>query len=628
MGPTRLSNRHRSKFTPRLIVGIYTIIGLFWGLFSNVYLCKLGIDCALLDQVRLLVDWAFILVTAVLLYALIQGGVEALIDSEKALRASEEQFRQLAENVQEIFWMTDTKSDRLIYVSPVFEQIWGRDCPEPNQQAGCWLDHVHPDERDRVKAAFAKRNEGNYNQEYRILTPDGQIRWIRDQSFPIRNEAGEIYRICGIAHDITQRVQAQEVLERSVEERTKEIEQRRLVAEGLRGILAVLNSNQPLNIVLNYIVAQAARLLGADAVSIYHLHDEDDVLTIQAAQGLDDDYIANVRVPVGRSITGRAVLKREPVSLPDIAHISLEDMPQDQDRQALSERLGTSYRALLAIPLGLGKDDIYGAITLYYQKPRQFSAEDIDLAVAFSDQVALALANAQLRDHVERSAVAAERSRLARDLHDSVTQTLFSASLTAEVLPLVWERDQAEGEKALTDLRQLTRGALAEMRTLLLELRPAVLMKVGLEELLHQLAEAISGRAQVPVDVGIIDKCRLPSDVHVAFYRIAQEALNNVAKHADATQALVCLRCLDAPETEEDAVGAPDLARFTAAELRIQDNGHGFDLASTSPDNLGLSIMQERVRAIGATLTIESQPDSGTQVTVIWRPPQRTDFDD
>jgi len=118
-------------------------------------------------------------------------------------------------------------------------------------------------------------------------------------------------------------------------------------------------------------------------------------------------------------------------------------------------------------------------------------------------------------------------------------------------------------------------------------------------------------------------------NVHVAFYRIAQEALNNVAKHADATQALVCLRCLDAPETEEDAVGAPDLARFTAGpSFVIQDNGHGFDLASTSPDNLGLSIMQERVRAIGATLTIESQPDSGTQVTVIWRPPQRTDFDD
>jgi len=304
---------------------------------------------------------------------------------------------------------------------------------------------------------------------------------------------------------------------------------------------------------------------------------------------------------------GRAVLKRQPVAVPDVAVASPNDytMIPDPQQQTLLARLADRYHARLAVPL-IAKDEVYGGIELYYPEPTEFSTEEIDLAVSFSDQAALAIENARLRAQAEQAAVAAERSRLARDLHDAVTQTLYSASLIAEVLPRLWKRNPDQVRRSLEDLRQLTRGALAEMRTLLLELRPAALTKVALGDLLRQLAEAISTRIGVPVTLTVDGECSLPSEVRVALYRIAQEALNNVAKHSGANWVTVSLCC----QPEE-------------VELLVSDDGRGFDVQDISSERLGLGIMRERAEAIRATLKIESQIGHGTQVVVIWSDIQR-----
>jgi signal transduction histidine kinase/PAS domain-containing protein len=432
-------------------------------------------------------------------------------------------------------------------------------------------------------------------------------------------EDGKTMGLVSVMTDATERALTQQTLEQRVEERTREIERRRQVAESLRDILAILNSNCSLDTILDCILVQAGQLLDADAVAIYRLQGAGELLRIQAAQGLDADYVADAYIPVGQSVTGRAVIERQPVMLSDVSPISPnDDLLLDQQRQALLERLGSHYRALLAVPLKNG--GTYGAITLYYCKPREFTDEEIGLAVAFGDQAALAIENARLCVQVEENAVAAERSRLARDLHDSVTQILFSAGLTAEVLPVVWERDRVEGQKALEELRELTRGALAEMRTLLLELRPAALVKASLDDLLRQLAEAVIGRARIPVALEIQGHCSPPHDVKVAIYRIAQEALNNVAKHAEASQATVSLHCSPPGPDEE--------LQVEWARLRVSDDGRGFELNRVSPDHLGIGIMRERAEAIGATLTIESRPGHGTQVVVTWQDAQGTEDDD
>lgn len=199
-------------------------------------------------------------------------------------------------------------------------------------------------------------------------------------------------------------------------------------------------------------------------------------------------------------------------------------------------------------------------------------------------------------------AALAERSRLARELHDAVSQTLFSASLIADVLPRLWERSPDLAHERLHELRELTRGALGEMRTLLVELRPAALVKADLTELISQLADAIVGRARLPVDVTFEGDIAPPVDVKIALYRITQEALNNIVKHARASEAALTLKA-----TEGGGI-----------LLRIEDDGRGFDPDGVSAGSFGLGIMEERTTAIGADLQIESQPGQGTIVTVDW----------
>jgi signal transduction histidine kinase len=231
---------------------------------------------------------------------------------------------------------------------------------------------------------------------------------------------------------------------------------------------------------------------------------------------------------------------------------------------------------------------------------------------ALAQQAAVAIENIRFHERAQHLAVMEERGRLARELHDAVTQTLFSASLIAEAVPTVWEKDPKQGRDLLQELRSLSRGALAEMRTLLLELRPAALVETHLEDLLRQLGEAASGREGIPVKVMVEGKGTLPPEVHIALYRIAQEALNNVVKHARASQVTIrlCYSCVDLAEGVK--------SQTQSVLLSIIDNGRGFDLAKAPHHRLGLGIMQERADAIGANLFIDSQAGEGTQVTVMW----------
>jgi PAS domain S-box-containing protein len=208
---------------------------------------------------------------------------------------------------------------------------------------------------------------------------------------------------------------------------------------------------------------------------------------------------------------------------------------------------------------------------------------------------------AESRARSTQAAVAIERNRLARELHDAVTQSLFSASIMAEVLPQLWESDPVKGLAQLHDIRQLTRSALAEMRTLLLELRPTAIIDGKLGDLLTQLADATHCRSGIPVTVSADEQRRLPGDVQVAFYRIAQEALHNVSKHSQAKTASVHVSLLP-----------------RRASLLVHDDGCGFEYTGIGATHLGLRIMHERAEEVGATVQIDSTPGQGTDVLVTW----------
>ncbi len=461
---------------------------------------------------------------------------------------------------------------------------------------------IHPTERDQVwEHTQAALHEGRpFQLFYRLNNTTGVEKWVWEQSRGIYSAEGSCIAIEGFVTDITERTIAYQTLEERVRERTHEIERRRQVAESLRDMLAILNSNQPLAEILNHIVTQAQQLLNAEAGAIFRLHADKKLLTIQAARGLQPDYVATLTMPCCQGAVGQTVRDLRPIVVTNLSTIITAELMDDPQRRVNLEWLMHHFRGLVAVPLN-GKDTIYGSIVLYYHEPREFSEEELRLIVAFSDQAALAIETARLRAQAEQAAVVAERNRLARDLHDSVTQTLFSANLIAEVLPQLWSHSPAEGQRRLEELRQLTHGALAEMRALLLELRPTALTEVDLDDLLRQLSEAIAGRARIPISLKVMGQRAVPPDVQVALYRIAQEALNNVARHAAATHATIELN-----------------RQPQYIELHISDNGCGFRRETFSGEHLGLTIMAERAADIGARLTIESQPGMGTHVVVAW----------
>jgi PAS domain S-box-containing protein len=399
--------------------------------------------------------------------------------------------------------------------------------------------------------------------------------------------------------DISRRKEVETLLEQRVEERTREIERRQQVADGLRHIMAMLNSNHPLAEVLDRIVTQAMHLLGVGACAIFRSQAREGCLVMQVSCGFTSPDLMNATLPLNEEhVAGIVALRGQPVVIPDLQQAAPASMPAFEPRRQLL--VANGYRALLAVPLVI-KDEVNGSFVLYSTSERIFTEEEIELASTSSNQAALAIENERLRTQIERSAVAAERNRIARDLHDAVTQTLFSASMIADVLPRILRRNQDEAVRRLEELRELTRGALAEMRTLLLELRPAKLLEIDLADLLRQLAEAVAGRARVPVTVQIEGDTDIPADVKVALYRIAQEALNNVAKHAQAHHAQIKL--------VRDA---------EFIDLAVADDGCGFVFERIAPQHLGLGIMRERAEDIGATLTVQSQPNQGTRVVVRW----------
>ncbi|MGZ8634271.1 MAG: GAF domain-containing protein [Solirubrobacteraceae bacterium] len=343
--------------------------------------------------------------------------------------------------------------------------------------------------------------------------------------------------------------------------------------------VVVLDSARPLSDLLRRVIDQASQLLGSDGCAVYRYDPELEALGVAATTG--EAPQSGDALPLRR--------RDDPIV------------------RALAERTpivgsgGTAGGALLAVPL-LVRSEAYGVLVLTYRRERAFNDLDTRLAASFGGQVALAIENARLRDEVELNAAASERSRLARDLHDSVTQSLFAASLKAEAVRRRWQPATPEARRNVEDVERLARGALAEMRTLLMEMRPRTLAEASLGTLLEQLAAASEGSSRVTVDAQVRGARQLPPDVSIALYRIAQEALSNVGRHSGADTAWVML----------DLTGA-------SVRLSVRDDGRGFDAGKVTPEHLGLAMMRERGEDAGISVRVESTP-GGTTVTAVWTP--------
>jgi signal transduction histidine kinase len=320
--------------------------------------------------------------------------------------------------------------------------------------------------------------------------------------------------------------------------------------------------------------------------------------------------------------TGSAVLLRDGAWLqvtfstgnpsPDLQRLTVEDsfagyvigqeqpiLVNDPTNLVQAYHRNPDLHSLLAIPLHVETLSI-GVIDVV-NKPGGFTNDDVRIMGLFADQAAIAIETARLHQQAEQLAVVRERQRLARDLHDSVTQTMYSLSLYADAAQKALQRKRvAKALENLDELRKMVREAMLDLRLLIFELHPPILQKEGLATALKTRLESVEARSGIHTEYHVHDERKLPLETETELYRIAQEALTNVVKHAKADHVHVSLQYY------------PD--KF---KMEVQDNGIGFDAGEADKGGgLGLKGIQERVRRMNGTLTIESKSQTGTTLEV------------
>jgi signal transduction histidine kinase len=375
--------------------------------------------------------------------------------------------------------------------------------------------------------------------------------------------------------------------------------------EGLRQVIEEISSELELRPLLTHIVRHACELLEAHDGSIGLYDPQADLIRTEAVYRMPEGELGS-EMPPGVGLAGQVLLQRRPViygrygDVPGHALTSLAD------------------NAVVGVPI-FWRGELTGFFGLGAPPPRRFTRQDAETLSLFGRHAAIAIQNARLFERAQQAAALEERQRLARDLHDSVTQMLTSLNMIAQSLAGTWRRDPAEGERRTERLAQLARSALAEMRALLKELRlPSSVGKVETSEILiagivhlrtYGLGSALQCLARdVPADAPAV---RLElggyepqaADVEEALFRVAQEALANAFRHAAARQVRIAA-----------AVDGQ------VARLQVRDDGAGFDPGRLrAPDTgdgrgLGLRSMRERVEALGGSLSVDTQAGRGTLI--------------
>jgi signal transduction histidine kinase/ligand-binding sensor domain-containing protein len=385
-------------------------------------------------------------------------------------------------------------------------------------------------------------------------------------------------------------------LESQVNHRTKEL-------AALNAVASVVSRSLDLQEILSSALDKTLEVIGTEAGGIYLLQQDTQVLTIAAHEGLSAQFVAEIdNLKVGEGFSGQVAETGEPLVVQDVSI---------DPRLTRSVARESGFHALGIVPL-LSRANVVGTLFVATHGRREFSPQEVELLAAIGAPIGVAVENARLYEQAQQVAVVEERQRLARDLHDSVTQSLHSATLMAEAgQRLAGAGDLERTKHYLTRLGEISQQALKEMRLMVYELRPLALRKVGLVGALQQRLDAVERRAGVDArlvvvgsDPGDGKEVELPAAVEEALYRIAQEALNNALKHGQPSSVTVALR-----------IEGPLASR--RVELEVVDDGRGFEPNGVDgAGGIGLVSMRERAEKMGGRLTVHSAPGEGMRVRV------------
>jgi PAS domain S-box-containing protein len=478
---------------------------------------------------------------------------------EEALRESEEWFRQLTDNIHDLFWIKTPDFKRVLYLSPIYESLSGHSREERYRDKDYqpFLNRIVPEDREKMAQIMRQGIEAEFEVEFRIRHADGSIRWIRDRGFPIRDASGQIYRIAGIANDITERKLAEDALRES-EERFRQL------TENIREVFWIRSPDLKQ---LLYVSPMYEKVCGRMRESLYANGPEDVIHPDDRARVMEI-----MPTYAGREfeIEYRIITKEG-----DVRWL------RDRGFPIRSQDDGQIYR------MGGVADDITD----------RKNAED--RLRASSEQLRALSASLQ-------SAREKEATRIAHQIHDDMGGILTGLRWELEALDkMLHESADAGHLKAMRDkittMRGLTDTTINVVRRIASELRPSILDDLGLVEAIEWQTQQFQARTGIECHCDCtLQSVALGEQQSTSVFRIVQEALTNILRHAQATQVSVAIK-------EEDGI----------LVLKVSDNGRGITPAEvSSKKSLGLLGMRERAHLIGGQVDIAGSAGGGTTLLV------------
>ncbi|MDQ6807803.1 MAG: PAS domain S-box protein [Verrucomicrobiota bacterium] len=477
--------------------------------------------------------------------------------ADEALRNSEQRFRQLAENVEEVFWMYDVAEEEYLYLSPAYERIWGWPVDVLIGRGCSFSDQVVEEDGPIFQEHLRQERLGQCEATYRIRRPDGSIRWIFDRSFPVRDELGRIYRLAGIGRDITERMEAERALREGEERFRAAFEQAPVGICEMAFDGTFTRVNARLCQLWRY---PSEELMAKKFSEITHPEDLAKSLKLvgELSRGERESFAIDKRYirKGGESMWAHSTvsLLRTNAGEPQKLIAIVEDV---NERRKMEETLRQSEREL-----------------------RNLASRLITIREA-------------------------ETARIAREIHDQMGQALTALKMDVAALEHGLSAEPeciAESETAarIQTMSATIESILATALQLCTELRPPVLDELGLVPAIEWAARDFEARN------GIFCNLHLPSELleiehsrATAMFRIFQEILTNVVRHAEATEITVTLAAL------------PDL------RLEVTDNGRGLGPDKSSAElGLGVIGMRERAFAVGGRIELREAVGGGTTVIV------------
>jgi PAS domain S-box-containing protein len=444
-------------------------------------------------------------------------------------------------------------------------------------QGKAFIEFVHSEDATTINDSLTTLLDGTGSTGFacRFRCANGEYKWLLWQLYL---KHGLVY---AIAKDLTPFRQLED-LENA----------RNSIAEALLDTILAINSSLSLHEVFKRILSNVGKVVDYDHVNIMLIEDGYAYIAdYQNTAGIstDDQTVRSLRMEVDNyyylhymSQTNRSVIV------------------YDIDADPTWERIPHFHISgcYLGSPISV-EDQVIGFLNVIKLKKNFYTTLHARHLLTFAHHVGVAINNAQLYEQIKIITALEERQRLARELHDSVSQSLYAAHALATLIPRVYERQPEKTLEYAAKIGQRISGALDQMRLILIELYPDSITQTELGILLKQLCAAFTESTGLPVRLTVTDKILLAKDAQIAYYRIAQEALHNIEKHASATQVTVKLF------RDGDSI-----------ILVVQDNGRGFEVSQIPQAHFGVRNLFERAQAIGAVLQIESEIGRGTHITL------------